>query len=1125
MIQKAFVVAILASSSFLLPAFGESSIAASDPPPPPPAAAGQKPSAEHVRQLLHDGAWSDAESEARRLLAEVESASGGDSPETARALDLVVEALWRGKKARNPEARALAQRAVSIKERSLGKDHPDLVVSLKNLGNVCYLSDDLDAASTAFRRMIALAESTLGPENREVANGLNNLGAVEFNRGNYTEVLSIGKRALSIYLASAAPDDPILINVLNNLANSAAELGHFGEARDYLERALGISRAHFPPGHPTQAPLLSNLADLVKNLGDYEKAVDLYSQALEIRKKTYGEESEIVAITYYNLSEAWVSLGDFASARALLERSLEIYRKLLGPDHLLVADSLTNLGILLSEMGDYASALPLQERALEVMERSASPGNAVIGDGLQALAHTQKHLGEIAKAEALYRRALAVYEKAFGPEHPRIAATLGELASLKVETGDRAEARTLFVRALAMATKLNGPDHPDVAQLLDDLGHLLLMEGDHDLAREDLEKGLAIREKVLGPDHPLTGRSLMNLAQLHLAIGRVSESLDESLRSQAILRAHFQRTARYLSEREALTYESEGPSALDIALSALSRKSPAPPPEAAEQVWNELVKSRAMVLDEMASRHLHSPDEGPEIASLRQSLKQVKRRVASLALQGPDSKQPEAYRIRLSELRDEAERQERLLADKNAVFRSELAQGSVSLRQLRDLLPGDAALAAYVQYERLLPPLLLDGKPGPPPESVPSYGVFLLRAGRDRPQFIPLAAGAEIEKLVKEWRTEISLPPPGLPVAASAVAPATEAGIRLRKAVWDPLAKRLRGARRVFLVPDGALNLVSFYALPGGRGDYLVESGPFVHFLSAERDLLLLASPLPETTKAFLLGGPDYDSSPDAPSAPRTRAAVLSSPAPDSRPGSLVYRSPASSCPDLKGLRFDPLPMAAEEVSELKAIVSGNAGRAIDPRSVLELTGADASESAFKARAPGCGILHLATHSFLLGSACPSPLDRAAVNSPLLLSGLALAGANRRAEVTQCADCEDGILTAEEIASLDLSGAEWVVLSACETGVGKVMAGEGVFGLRRAFQVAGARTLIMSLWKVEDEGTRDWMRRLYQARVTGMSTAEAVRSASLDVLRDRRARGLSTHPFYWGAFVASGDYR
>jgi CHAT domain-containing protein len=141
----------------------------------------------------------------------------------------------------------------------------------------------------------------------------------------------------------------------------------------------------------------------------------------------------------------------------------------------------------------------------------------------------------------------------------------------------------------------------------------------------------------------------------------------------------------------------------------------------------------------------------------------------------------------------------------------------------------------------------------------------------------------------------------------------------------------------------------------------------------------------------------------------------------------------------------------------------------------------------------------------------------------LLLSGLALAGANRRESAPD--DGEDGILTAEEVASLDLSGVEWAVLSACETGIGQVQAGEGVLGLRRAFEVAGARTLILSLWPVEDAAAREWMRGLYEGRLEGLTTAEAVRQASLKVIQRRRQAGRSAHPAFWGAFVATGDWR
>ena len=148
----------------------------------------------------------------------------------------------------------------------------------------------------------------------------------------------------------------------------------------------------------------------------------------------------------------------------------------------------------------------------------------------------------------------------------------------------------------------------------------------------------------------------------------------------------------------------------------------------------------------------------------------------------------------------------------------------------------------------------------------------------------------------------------------------------------------------------------------------------------------------------------------------------------------------------------------------------------------MKLTGREARESVFKKNAAGHAVLHLATHGFFLEGPC----------GPLQLSGLALAGANHRRDADAVGDeGEDGILTAEAIASLDLRGVEWAVLSACETGLGPVQTGEGMLGLRRAFEVAGAGTLILSLWSVSDHDARDWIRELYTGRLQGMSSIDA----------------------------------
>jgi len=206
-------------------------------------------------------------------------------------------------------------------------------------------------------------------------------------------------------------------------------------------------------------------------------------------------------------------------------------------------------------------------------------------------------------------------------------------------------------------------------------------------------------------------------------------------------------------------------------------------------------------------------------------------------------------------------------------------------------------------------------------------------------------------------------------------------------------------------------------------------------------------------------------------------------------------------------------------------------------QSLISLTGERATKATFRSLAPDCRTLHLATHAYFLQPESNTPdsgktlqriqtgqrsfnLSRPDEN-PLLRSGLALAGANSRDKTG-----EDGILTAEEIVTLDLSNVQLAVLSACDTGLGTVQSGEGVFGLRRAFRLAGVNTVINSLWPVEDVTTSQWMDLFYQTRFAeGADITGAVRRASLGILNKRREAGLSGHPFFWAAFVASGDWR
>ena len=511
---------------------------------------------------------------------------------------------------------------------------------------------------------------------------------------------------------------------------------------------------------------------------------------------------------------------------------------------------------------------------------------------------------------------------------------------------------------------------------------------------------------------------------------------------------------------------------------------------------------------------------GRILAVLWTQLASARQRLANLAFRTPDASRPGQYVKLLEAARQEKEAAEFRLAERSAAFRTDLVRADAGLNNVsRTLAPG-AALVSFVRYNR-----------SPAPSSKPSdrastaaFAAFVLSGAE--PQLIQLGTAAAIETAVAAWRKEASLGALGAGTTAAQESRYRQAGLRLRRLIWDPVAPFLSGANRIFIVPDGALNIVSFASLPADGQGYLVDGAAVIHHLSAERDLIEDGDEEREATGLLALGGPAF-------SANRARSAPLSA----------ALRDTGTPCPAVDALKFAPLPGTLQEATEIAGLWARERGP--DEQDVGEaslVVGAAADEGQFKRHAPGHRVLHLATHGFFLGGPCTvAPGNRRAVGgvvtakpaaarrvlpagNPLLFSGLALAGANQRDRAKQ--DEDDGILTAEEIAAMNLEGTEWAVLSACDTGLGEIRAGEGVFGLRRAFQVAGVRTVIMSLWSVDDQATRQWMRALYEARLEkNLDTADSVRAASLNVLQDRRAKGLSTHPFYWAAFVAAGDWR
>jgi CHAT domain-containing protein/tetratricopeptide (TPR) repeat protein len=870
--------------------------------------------------------------------------------------------------------------------------------------------------------------------------------------------------------------------------------GEFDAARACVERGLAIAERS-DSGHNVQVVRgLHYLANILEEQTDFAGAERLYRREIDVATVVFGAGSAELGNAYNSFAVLCRKTGRLSESRALYERALAMREAVLGPDHAELIINLNNLGNVLDQMGDFREAIRVHERALAICRRKLDPDHPSLGQLLGNLAGEEASAGDTARALDYYARSLAIREKSGGPMHPDVAFTLVDETPVLIARGEYAAARTALTRAIAIREKSYTPDHPETAIAWEAMGSLDLAVGDAAAARRDFEKSLGMRERSLGPDHPEVAQSWAGIAKAAFAGGDDAAAFTAALRTEAVASAHVRLTARTLEERVALAYAATRPSGLDLAISiALQTHADS----AIAGAWDAVIRSRALVLDEMARRERSvTTIADSAVGALADSLREASEHLSWLIASGAGA------RAGLEQAARKRERIEEALAARSAEFRREESSRSAGWPEVSAALGPHEALIAFVRFMRWT---RAPAGASSMTRAEPAYAAFVLRGGgAGRPALIDLGGAAAIDSCVAHWARE-AWRRPSLLTRADDERRVCAAGQQLRARAWDPLIGAIGDALAVRIVPDGALQLVSFAALPTSSGRFLVESGATIELLSAERDLA------------------------NANDARATGAGLLAMGAPDF--GSATARKASGACDDLASLRFDPLPASGAEVEEIANAWNASA-RGVN--AIVRL-GNRASEAELRSQARGKRAAHIATHGFFLSGECASTpaaaapdrgasartLDSLTYSNPLLRSGLALAGANRRSTATSGAS--DGILTAEEIATLDLSGLDWAVLSGCETGRGELRAGEGVLGLRRAFQIAGARHVIMSLWDVDDDATREWMRALYDAHLKrGEPTGRAVATASRELLRSRRARGLSDHPFYWAAFVAAG---
>jgi len=949
------------------------------------------------------------------------------------------------------------------------------VVKLRNEGKY-------QAAILPAQRLLAILEKALGAEHSLVANSLDSLAGLYRLQGNYPAAEPLFKRSLAIYEKTLGAEHRDVALSLNNLAELYRLQGNYPAAEPLFKRSLAIYEKTLGAEHPDVATSLSNLAELYRLQGNYPAAEPLFKRSLTIREKALGAEHRDVALSLNNLAALYQAQGNYPAAEPLFKRSLAIYEKTLGSEHRDVAQSLNNLAALYQAQGNYPDAEPLYKRSLSIYEKVLGAEHRDIAQSLNNLAGLYYLQGNYPAAEPLYKRSLAINEKALGAEHPDIALIINNLALLYRAQGNYTTAEPLYKRAFDIYQKALGAEHPLVASNLNNLAGLYRSQGNYLAAESLFKRSLTIREKVLGDNHPDVANSLNNLSTLYEVQGKIDLAITFLQKGLEVEEHNLKLNLASGTETQKQAYMQTVSGTTNGTISFHVQAAPTNP-AATRLALTAILQRKGRLLDILATnlqtlRQYITPDIQPQFDEWLN----LKSQLANLALKNTPIDQ---YRT----IQQQAEALESNLNRRSTELQA--INETVTIAAVQKQIPTDAVLIEFFRYNTFNPKAALDkdkwGKP--------HYVAYILHS-QGEPKWVDLGEADTLEPSIAIFRQAIGRNPTDEDRADDpklTLEQVKQTARNLDQKLMQPIRPLLGNAKQLLISPDSQLNLIPFNALVDEQNRFLLETYD-ITYLSSGRDLLRPKRTDITLQPPVLFADPDYGKPSDSLNPCSSKIASR-----DSDP--LV---------PLASKIFCPLPNVAAETSAIQTLL---------PKAQL-LSQAQATKAAAKQlRNPI--ILHFATHGFFLPDLVninpDANLKNPVFQNPLSRSALVLANFNQRQSCGDEPNC-NGLLTAQDVTTIDLRGTKLVFLSACETGLGKVTNGEGVYGLRRAFTLAGVESQVMSLWSVNDQTTRELVESYYKNLKASQGRSQSLKTIQLDLLKKYQ------HPYYWAAFIPSGNW-
>ena len=1042
----------------------------------------------------------------------------------------------------------LATAAISIQERTIARTSPDYTASLNNLAGYYFLKGNYAEAIRLATEILNLDEIIFGNEHPNYAITLSNLATYKSAIGEYSEALELEKNASIIYEKTQGKDHLTYARSLSSIANYNSILGNYKEAISLNTEALKIYEKTLGKEHPTYALSINSLAELQVHIGNYPMATKLFTQALETAKKSLGPNHSAYATILHNMATCISILGDDRKAITLEKEALSIREKALGKESNAYSVSLHSLAVLNSSTGNYVEAIKYETESLNIIKKTLGKNHKSYSTGSSCLASYYSALGNYEEAIKLDSEALYTIEQTFGKNHPDYANILSNLANDYYYYGNYVEASRLGHEALNIREKVLGTQHPDYAEALSNvsmfnisLGNLAeakrqIMEASkifqitfgqeshnysimlHKLALCNalqhnfsesirLEKEvLKIFAKTIGKNHPDYRLALNDLTFYYFNSKDYINTAQQAILTTEECNKIVFSTFTDLTSHERTLFWNKYSNWYNYYLPMFSYY--ISEPELSVATYNGALLAKELLLNadrEMSQLILESNDKAfiQEYRDL-----QFNKTILYKMLQKPKKE----HITDIDSIHRIVRKQEKELITKSKVYGDYTRNLQITWKEVQKKLNKEDIAIEFLAFPA--------GK-----DSI-IYAALILRPETTSPKMIPLFERKQLSNInKKDFYTTPTL----------------------SQLIWKPLEKELKGIKNVYFAPAGQLHNIAIEHLPSSDSTFIAEQINFYR-LSSTRQLVMIKDKS-HIKEAVLYGGLKYDAD--------TTALVVENKKYTDIPRDLNIQH--TFYPDSLNLRDGAkyLPATKIEAEQIKQALENTR---LQPALYMDLRGTEESFKALSGK--NISMLHIATHGFywtetearqtkdldflMMGD---NNQSRYVEDKALTRSGLLLSGANIALKGNPLPEgLEDGILTAKELAGLDLRGLDLVVLSACQTGLGEIT-GDGVFGLQRGFKKAGANTLLMSLWKVDDNATQLLMTQFYKNLLAGKSKFESLREAQkyvrdyeveIETTPDKRWQSEARQkekqskkpmpkefkkikkykdPFYWAAFI------